>query len=548
VTSVGRTRAGPIVGLGPTTAWIALLVVEALAVTLRFDAKGIEDAPFWWARIFGQMGVVIPLAVSTAVALLVFRAEHLRGEFARVAARAPRPWTRWPWLAAHLVAFAAFYVLTARIFGSGLEDLPHPGLWALAWLAATSTAVALLALAALPARLLLDLLRGTAGAWALATGVGALAWSAGELTEQLWRPLGQVTLWLVHGMLATVRRDAVLEAEDFVVGTGEFTVQIVPVCSGYQGIGLIWVFLAVYLWTARRDLRFPRALWLIPIGTAIIWLCNAVRLFALVLVGTLGAPELAAGGFHSKVGWILFSAGALMLAVVAPRSGWFAARDAASAAAPREESWNPTAAYLLPWLVLVGTTMLTGAVTRGFDSSYPLWIAACAAALWGYRRHYAGLGWSWSWAAAGTGVAVSVAWIALEPLVPLPAAYADLQEWRAEERALATTWTVLRVAGSVLVVPLAEELAFRGYLLRRLVSSEFQDVSFRPLHAFPMLASSLLFGALHGRWVAGLLAGMAFAWVLSRRGRLADAVLAHAACNASIAIYVLGTDSWRLWV
>ncbi len=53
------------------------------------------------------------------------------------------------------------------------------------------------------------------------------------------------------------------------------------------------------------------------------------------------------------------------------------------------------------------------------------------------------------------------------------------------------------------------------------------------------MVSSVLFGALHGRWLAGTIAGMFYAWALYRRGRVEDAILAHALTNALIAAAVL---------
>ena len=58
------------------------------------------------------------------------------------------------------------------------------------------------------------------------------------------------------------------------------------------------------------------------------------------------------------------------------------------------------------------------------------------------------------------------------------------------------------------IVPIAEELAFRGFLLRRLTSSVFETVSWRTFEWAPFILSSLAFGVLHGnRWIAGTLAG-----------------------------------------
>ena len=99
----------------------------------------------------------------------------------------------------------------------------------------------------------------------------------------------------------------------------------------------------------------------------------------------------------------------------------------------------------------------------------------------------------------------------------------------------------------MIAVPLAEELAFRGYLTRRLISADFETVALGRFTWFSFVASSLVFGVLHGRWLAGMLAGMLYAAVLYRRGRLGDCVLAHAITNALLALCALGTGRWALW-
>jgi CAAX prenyl protease-like protein len=96
-------------------------------------------------------------------------------------------------------------------------------------------------------------------------------------------------------------------------------------------------------------------------------------------------------------------------------------------------------------------------------------------------------------------------------------------------------------------VPLAEELAFRGYLTRRLIAPDFECVPLGRFTWASFLVSSALFGALHGRWLAGTLAGMLYALALYRRRNLADPVLAHALTNALLAVHVLATGAWSLW-
>ena len=108
-------------------------------------------------------------------------------------------------------------------------------------------------------------------------------------------------------------------------------------------------------------------------------------------------------------------------------------------------------------------------------------------------------------------------------------------------------WMVFRVVGSVVTVPLAEELAFRGYLPRRLQAADFETVPLGRFSWLSFLLSSMLFGLLHGRWLAGTLAGMFYALALYRRRDLSEPVLAHAVTNALIAAYVLLTGTWSLW-
>jgi len=98
-----------------------------------------------------------------------------------------------------------------------------------------------------------------------------------------------------------------------------------------------------------------------------------------------------------------------------------------------------------------------------------------------------------------------------------------------------------------LVIPVVEELAFRGFLLRWLVSPAFESVPPRPWRWSAVLLSSLAFGALHDHWILGTFAGLAFAAVLLWRGRLGAASLAHMLTNAGIAVAVLGFGRWDLW-
>jgi exosortase E/protease (VPEID-CTERM system) len=362
-----------------------------------------------------------------------------------------------------------------------------------------------------------------------------------------WEPLSESTFWLVRALLSLVADDVTYEQVKYSIGTSTYGVEIAPPCSGYEGIGLIWIFLTAYLWLCRRSLQFPQALVLIPIGTVIIWLTNALRITATILIGAHWSPEIAERGFHSQAGWLAFNAVGLGLVAVSYRGRLFCKDNAYS---PEYENTNPGAPYLVPFVVLMAALMVCAAFTTGFDYLYPVRFVAVALALVWFWRDYARWSWSWSWSAVGIGVLVFVVWLILELAFkgfPEESSFAGALD--AMPAGLAVAWISCRVLGSVVTVPMAEELAFRGFLTRRLQRADFQEVPPGRLTWFSFLASSVLFGLLHhDRLLAATLAGMLYAWALYRRGKLADAVLAHATTNALIGIYVVSTSAWSLWV
>ena len=145
-----------------------------------------------------------------------------------------------------------------------------------------------------------------------------------------------------------------------------------------------------------------------------------------------------------------------------------------------------------------------------------------------------------------TGSLVFVVWMLLVPQVPEQAV--GYSEQFAQWPAMVTfAWVAFRLLGSVVTVPLAEELAFRGYLLPRLGGNPTAINSRIPFSLFAFVVSSVLFGLLHGAWLAGTLAGLAYGWLRYRRGLLGDAIVAHMTTNLLLSAYVLVTGQWSYW-
>ena len=216
----------------------------------------------------------------------------------------------------------------------------------------------------------------------------------------------------------------------------------------------------------------------------------------------------------------------------------------------RTREIDPTTAYLAPLMVLLAVSMVTGVFSSGFDWLYPVRVIGTAAAIWFFWRQSMtrlDLSQSWSWSAVAIGVAAFAIWRGLEWAGGEPDTGNLIPKTLGEMPVgLAGVWMLFRVLGSVVTAPIAEELAFRGYLLRRLISSNFDQLSLPRFTWLSFLVSSVLFGALHGRWLAGTLAGMFYAWAMYRRGKIADAIIAHTTTNALIAADVLIFGTWSL--
>ena len=56
-----------------------------------------------------------------------------------------------------------------------------------------------------------------------------------------------------------------------------------------------------------------------------------------------------------------------------------------------------------------------------------------------------------------------------------------------------------------------------------------------------------LFGTEHREWLAGLICGALYNWLLYRTRRLGACVVAHAVSNAALAAWVLWQGDWKFW-
>ena len=427
--------------------------------------------------------------------------------------------------------------------------------------------IVLLALACIPFRIWTRIMRAHRLHALLASVSGAAAWWLRHPFQSFWdssslthgRILQIAAFYSVRRLLGFITPDVISDPAAFTLGTPRFLVFIAEECSGLEGLGLVLIFTLVWLWYFRKETRFPRAFLLIPCALICVWLLNIVRIATIILIGDAGAQNVAMVGFHSQAGWIAFTGVALTFSMATRKISWLqkvpasaTSGDQAIADMPLTEERTgespATAAYLVPFLAILAASFVSKAASGYFEWLYPLRFIAAAIALWCFRAEYRKLDWRFGWIAPVAGVAIFLAWIAPglwihdRPESPLGSTLPALSP------STRAAWVAFRVAAAIITVPIAEELAFRGYLARRIINRNFDEVSFSGVSTLSVCLSSLAFGVMHGsHWFVGILAGLAYAAALKWRGRIGDAIVAHATSNLLLALWVLMRGDWSLW-
>jgi len=526
---------------------VCLFAVELTVFTVCFDTGNlIRHTGFtgWFAENAARLLEAVIAGISAFLALQILNGVRGRGRAPGVISRIQdRLWI----FVCHVAVVACMAVTATALFKNQVTEL-QSDLLLLVALAFGICAILTAALAFWPGRLWLAMLRTSGGRWKWGVAVGCLVYPVHTFVERLWYFGADLNLWAVAACLRLFLDGVFTQSTDQVIGTSSFSVSIGKQCSGIEGAGLIFVFGALYLWVFRHKWRFPHALVILPIGMAIMLLLNVLRIALLILIGNAGAPKVALGGFHSQAGWIAFNAVAIGLMWIFPRISCLR-KDGSRINSDENSSKNPTAAYLVPFLTILAAAMLSKAVASRFEWLYALRLVTAGIALWWYRSYYRGFAFGRASFGVAIGIVVFAVWMILDGTSGPHDDYA-MASWLAGFTPGARiAWIVLRITAAVVIVPVAEELAFRGFLLRRTMSPNFESVTLRrSFYVSAFLISSLAFGVLHGgQWIAGTAAGGFYALAFIWRGRLWDAIVAHASTNALIAVWVIAGGNWHLW-
>jgi CAAX prenyl protease-like protein len=225
---------------------------------------------------------------------------------------------------------------------------------------------------------------------------------------------------------------------------------------------------------------------------------------------------------------------------------------------------KPAAVRVAPFLVFLALTFCQGKF--GAASAYWFYFAKTLAGawlVWEMRPVVSEMRWAFSWEAVLVGIAVFAVWVGISgewttqdslwvklgishPLAK-PAALWNPNEQFGSGSALAWLFVVTRILGSTLVVPLLEEVFYRSFLYRYIARQDFLSVPLNQFLPLPFLATAAVFGFSHNEWLAGILCGAAFQWLVLRKNRLGDAMTAHAITNFLLGVWIVGRGEWHFW-
>jgi CAAX prenyl protease-like protein len=210
---------------------------------------------------------------------------------------------------------------------------------------------------------------------------------------------------------------------------------------------------------------------------------------------------------------------------------------------------SPLVSRVAPFVIFAALTSAQGL----FGEAGRFWIylaktLAGAWLLWAIWPVVQEMRWKFSVEAVVVGVLVIVVWIALDPYYPK---MTSGKPWNPHAQfgaaGLAWFFVLARILGSSLVVPPMEEMFYRSFVYRYVIRPDFHQVSLKQFHLVSFLVTSTIFGLVHHEWLAGIFCGMAYQWLVIRKGHLGEAMTAHAISNLLLGLWVVYRGAWHFW-
>lgn len=212
----------------------------------------------------------------------------------------------------------------------------------------------------------------------------------------------------------------------------------------------------------------------------------------------------------------------------------------------------------MPWVAPFAAYMVFLALGRylPLEFEYPVRIAVVVAILGFVSRRVIDWRMVRPLESVAVGVAVFLIWIGPDVLVPgwrshwlFTNSFLGSPTSTAPDHLKSSVWFIaVRFFGCAAVVPLMEELFWRGWLARWVIDQDFERVALGTYTTATLLITSALFASEHGvYWDVGLAAGLLYNLWMRWTKSVGDLVLAHSVTNACLSVYVLRTGKWEYW-
>ena len=212
---------------------------------------------------------------------------------------------------------------------------------------------------------------------------------------------------------------------------------------------------------------------------------------------------------------------------------------------------SPLIARILPFLIFIVLTSAQGSF--GPESHYWIYLIKTLIGIWMIWITWPLVGEmrvNISLEALGGGILVFALWINLDFKYPKLTEYGDtwnLAKQFGQNSIMFWLFATTRIIGSTLVVPFLEEVFYRSFLYRYILTKNWLFTPHNLFDIRPFIVTSLIFGLTHSHWLAGIICGMIYQIIVLRTNRLGDAITAHAITNCLLGFWVITQQKWHLW-
>lgn len=221
-----------------------------------------------------------------------------------------------------------------------------------------------------------------------------------------------------------------------------------------------------------------------------------------------------------------------------------------------EQRW-PSLPYVLPFAAFVLFLAVQNYAPVPPSLDYPVRAVLLSVILYAFSRHVIDLRSLHRLETVIIGVAVFVIWVGPDMLFP-----GYRQHWLFQNSIIGRIGSAVpeqqlilplvlwsRIFRAVVLVPIIEELFWRAWLMRWLISPKFQTIKLGAYSPMAFWITAVLFASEHGPyWDVGLVTGVIYNWWMVRTRSLGDCILAHAVTNACLCGYVVATRHWEYWL